>query len=103
MRHFKDPKWQSAFDLWMSSRRAESTRRGYGLAWRDLLDFLEKEPAEISKLDLAQWTDALKARGLAKSTIRQYVAAVSSFYSFAGDDTWAKVGDLIGLRANGGG
>lgn len=75
------PQWKEVFDLWLSSRGAESTRRSYRLIWKSVLSFLQKQPGEISKADIARTINHLQ-QDLAASTVCQYVAGVSSFYSY---------------------
>ena len=74
--------WTQAYDLWLESQRSSNTRRAYRMAWESFLDSTSKLPWEIGKSDVAIWVDHLRADRLSPATIRQRMAAVSSFYSY---------------------
>ena len=74
--------WDSAFSLWLSSRLSPNTRRAYQKAWDLFLAFANKPPSSIGRLDISAWIDSLRLQSLAPETIRQRLAALSSFYTF---------------------
>jgi site-specific recombinase XerD len=74
--------WTQAYDLWLESRRSPNTRRAYRMAWESFLDSTSKLPWEIGKSDVARWVEGMRTSGLSAATIRQRMAAVSSFYSY---------------------
>lgn len=95
-------KWSKAAEAWLADKPA-NTRRAYRRAWGDLLSFTGKAPWAITSADIKDWVSDLKNRpvdsrvrkgleccrgrdprreGLSASTIRQYLAAVSSFYVY---------------------
>ena len=80
----KSPEWLESYNLWLSSRQAESTRRSYGHIWKTVLSFLQKQPGEIDRGDIVRIINYLRERGLAPATIGQYIAGISSFYSYVG-------------------
>ena len=78
-----DDVWSAAFTLWLSSRRAPNTRRAYRSAWKHFLEFTSKQPWEVTSTDVAGWIESQHAEGLSAATIRQRLAAISSFYTYA--------------------
>lgn len=76
-----DP-WTDAFNLWLASRPSENTRRAYLTSWRLFTDFTQKPPHRIGRADIASWIDHLRSTGASPTTIRQRLAAISSFYTY---------------------
>lgn len=108
--------WQECFDAWLrDTATSTKTLNAYTRAWTDLLVFCatpsgEVQPASeywsITHRHIRAWMDDLgtrdldrrrvkalenqarpRAKGYAASTIGQYLAAVSSFYSYA-ENNW---------------
>jgi hypothetical protein len=95
--------WNRAFDQWLAELPSPNTRRAYQRAWNDLLDFTHKQPWTLHGDDVRDWIQDLDQRplhaavakglqrkgrrqnpvGYSASTIKQYLAGVSSFYTFA--------------------
>lgn len=95
--------WSRAFHQWLDELPAENTRRAYTRAWRDLLNFTDKQPWAIRSDDIRDWIQDLQIRplhpdnakalikkgrrsessGYSPATINLYLTAVSSFYTFA--------------------
>ena len=83
----EDQSWTDAFNLWLSSLRAENTKRAYETAWKDLLGYCgNKCPRIITRSDITFWFNSLKERNLSDSTIAQKVSSIGSFYTFANKD-----------------
>jgi len=78
--------WAEAFELWLESRPSDNTRRSYRGAWQAFLAFVDKDPWQVGKTDVARWLDELRRQGLSKSTLQVRVAAISSFYIYARDE-----------------
>lgn len=78
-----EEKWQKAINLWAKTRKARSTERAYVFALKNLLNFISKEPKDIVKTDVIEWTNYLRDSGLSETTIQLRISAVSSFYIFA--------------------
>lgn len=72
-------------DAWARTIASPSTRRAYHAAVTGLL----AEYGQITAATLGAWRDELAARGLARTTIRQRVAAARAFADWA-----ARVGQL---------
>ena len=95
--------WSKAFDQWLAELRALNTRRAYERAWRDLLDFTGKTPWAMQSADVRDWVQDMETRPVAEAvakglmakgkradrfgysiaTIGQYLAGISSFYTFS--------------------
>ena len=82
-------------DTWIS-RLVGKTQEAYRRAWEDLLQFTGREPEEITPDDISRWLHDLTTRqlrgvnrgkrnwarcGYAESTVAQWAAAISSFYT----------------------
>jgi site-specific recombinase XerD len=78
--------WLDAWDLFLSSRKAEKTRTAYKKAWQNLMAYTNKPFWEIDRADLFAWTAEMKTAGLADATIQQRVAAISAFYQYVMDE-----------------
>jgi hypothetical protein len=101
--------WAEAFDRWLhrtpktGEPRPQATIAAYGAAWADLRTFTRKEARFIDSLDIREWVADLRTRpidpmvagglirngrrqagqvGLSNATINQWLAGVSSFFSF---------------------
>jgi len=74
--------WRSAFDLWLASHPSPNTRRAYRKAWDLFFAFTSRSPWEISKSDVARWTEYQRSQHLSPETIQQRLAALSSFYTY---------------------
>jgi len=81
--HVAHETWNDAFDLWLSSRRAQNTRRAYRSAWKHFLEFTRVQPWKVTSTDVAGWIESQHAEGLSAATILQRLAEVSSFYTYA--------------------
>ena len=99
--------WSKAMHQWLDELPSENTRRAYRRAWNDFLTFTKKKPwdtgaSAIFSEDVLDWIRDLETRPLNKSaadglirkgrrkdrygyspsTIGQYLAGISSFYTF---------------------
>lgn len=101
--------WAQAFEEWLYTEpktgdaRPAATVAAYGAAWADLRAFCHKEVRFISGLDIRDWVNDLRTRpidrsvaaglirngrrqagqmGLSASTIGQYLAGISSFFTY---------------------
>ena len=103
--------WARAYSQWLGEFSAENTRQAYERAWRDLLRYTGKFPWAIRPDDIRDWMqdrgerplDPMVAKGLqrkgrrqdrygyAPATIGQYLAAVSSFFSFVSSERYLVV------------
>lgn len=104
-----DRLWAKAFEEWLErtpktgAPRPAATREAYSQAWADLRAFNRKHPRHMDGLDIREWAEDLRSRpidplvagglvrsgrrqpgqlGLSPSTVNQYLAGVSSFYSY---------------------
>ena len=75
--------WAEAHRQWLESYPAECTSHAYRQAWKSLRSFTGKEPWQVSQDDVAGWQARLWADGFSPSTIRVYLAGISSFYTYA--------------------
>jgi integrase/recombinase XerD len=91
--------WQQARDSWLASierkaRGSKNTRRAYEHDWNEFFKFFELwvshegdvglKPWQVGGAHVEMWIESLHDRGLAESTINRKLAALSSFYNFAG-------------------
>ena len=76
--------WNEAFQLWFGQLRTESTRSIYKRSWESLEEHSGKSLWEIHKTDIVRWLGWMKEQGLAAQTMNQRLAAVGSFFAFAG-------------------
>lgn len=101
--------WAKAWDEWLHTApksgdaRPAATIRAYGNAWADFRKFCKKEARFVNSRDVANWIETLRTRlidpsvetgliangrrqtgqaGLSARTVGQYIAAISSFYSY---------------------
>ena len=101
--------WTEAFEDWLHNDpktgdpRPPATVAAYGDAWRSLRSYSGKEPRHITGLDIRDWVQYLRSRtieplvhrglvhsgrraadqvGFSPATVNQYLAGISSFYSF---------------------
>lgn len=96
--------WVKAQEQWLSEKGSDRTRQAYAAAWEDLLQFLSDrgtcpEYWEITHEHIRAWKADMETRELAPhiqkakvrergysaGTINQYMAAISSFFSYAID------------------
>ncbi|MCD6289996.1 MAG: tyrosine-type recombinase/integrase [Anaerolineae bacterium] len=79
--HVLDPNaWR---DTWLDARAQNPhTRRAYERAWTDFFAFAGVEPWQVTVTQAAAWRRQMEIGGKAPATIRQYMAALSSFYRF---------------------
>lgn len=101
--------WAEAFDEWLhvdpktGDPRPAATVNAYSDAWRDFRQFCRKEARFVDGLDIRDWVADLRTRpiavsvarglirngrrqagqmGLSPTTVNQWIAGISSFYSF---------------------
>jgi integrase len=101
--------WAKAFNEWLytdpktGDPRPKATTTAYGAAWADLRAFCRKETRFMSGLDVRDWIADLRSRsidptvqaglvrngrrqpgqvGLSPSTVGQWIAAISSFFTY---------------------
>jgi integrase len=84
--------WAQAFLAWQAGLSG-NTQRSYRVAWQSLLAFAEAMPWTVSRADLARWVDGMRGKGQSAATIRQRVAAISSFFRYVGADFTIRKGD----------
>ena len=89
--------WNAAWEAWLE-RRSKNTQRAYKFAWDDLGAFCNLSPWEITSSVLERWQVHMKRRDLSASTIRQRLAAVSSFFGFVSEKYM--IMDLSGRETN---
>ena len=85
------PQWQTVFIHWLTTQPSSGTRRAYVSGWRKFLQFIRKDLGDVSKHDVDRYraylkNDAISQRtglALSASTINLYLAALSSFYTYA--------------------
>jgi integrase len=96
--------WVKAQEQWLSEKGSDRTRQAYAAAWEDLLQFLSTDQQcpeywEITHEHIRAWKADMETRplaahiqkargrerGYAPGTINQYMAAISSFFSYALD------------------
>jgi integrase/recombinase XerD len=77
--------WDEARREFLASRRSENTQRAYAHVLAAIEQASGKSLGEITKRDVAGWSNRMRGAGLADSTIGQRLAAVSSFFDYAAD------------------
>jgi site-specific recombinase XerD len=85
--------WIDCRDKWLASKSrrsgSEHTRRAYRTAWEQFMAWSEARgipPWQVTVRTAAAWVDHLaEGQGRAASTVGARVAALSSFYSYAGE------------------
>lgn len=77
--------WADAFKAWQG-KLAKNTQRAYKVSWELLLAHSGKMPWDVMRSDVANWVEGLRTAGQSAATIRQRMAAIASFYSFASSD-----------------
>ena len=82
--------WLACYQSWIDSQRSDRTREEYAAWLEKFVRFVGKFPDEITGADGQAWANWLKehggrdGEGHKESSIHAAVAAVSSFYNFAG-------------------
>jgi integrase/recombinase XerD len=74
--------WAEAFELWLASLAADTTRRAYRDSWKEFLTLTSKAPWRIGRADVARWVEDIRGRGLSGCTRNLSLSAVSSFYTY---------------------
>jgi site-specific recombinase XerD len=74
--------WEEAFQAWLKGQKSEARRRDYQRIWRQFQEACGKTPDEVTEQDVEKWAMRLAEEGYAASTIRTYLASLSSFYKF---------------------
>lgn len=78
--------WEAAKEAWLESKRQRSGRgntvSAYELAVRQFFEFAGVVPWEVSPMLAQEWALGMGREGLAKATVNQKLAALSSFYDF---------------------
>lgn len=83
--------WRPHFLNWLTSHLSSGTRRAYVSGWRNFLNYIGKDFESITKSDVDRYrhylkNDAISTRtkkSLSATTINLYLAALSSFYTYA--------------------
>lgn len=73
--------WIRALYAWLSGR-PKNTRRSYERAIIDFFSFTQCPPNDVTTFDVAAFREHLERKGCAPATVKNRMAAVSSFYSF---------------------
>lgn len=117
--------WSAAFQEWLAedprtgAARPKNTIAAYSDAWNDFRQFCPKMPWAVEGIDVKAWVADLRQRplaphvqkglersgrrqpgqvGLSDSTINQWLAGISSFYSYCEEyDVRAKDGRMVKL------
>jgi len=76
-----DP-WMESIAAFVANKGSSQTRRVYRLVLHQFFIFAAKHPSEVKQSDVIRYRHQLENLGLAPSTIRQHLAAVSGYYSF---------------------
>lgn len=82
--------WLACYESWLASQRSDRTREEYAAWLGKFVRFVAKSPDETTGADGQAWVNWLKEHGgregdgHKEASINAAVAAVSSFYSFAG-------------------
>lgn len=78
--------WANAAEAWLQSKTRRSgslhTATAYRRDYDQFFAFVAKEPWLVASADAQSWAAHLRAQGLANTTIRRKLAALSSFYTF---------------------
>ena len=78
--------WQMAAERWIKRYPSPSTQRAYKESWRAFFGWVQRAPWQVLSSDAIGWQEHLVAEGLKPASINRYLAALSSFYSFARRD-----------------
>ena len=83
---------RNAVQLWASATTSEGVRRDDLVRDKQqvvvaFFDFIKKNPAEVTPLDVREWLAALKEQGRRPTTVYQRACLLSSFYAWAMRDT----------------
>ena len=82
--------WLACYESWIDAQRSDRTREEYAAWLEKFVRFVGKFPDEITGVDGQAWVNWLKehggrdGEGHKEASINAAVAAVSSFYNFAG-------------------
>ncbi|MEI6043240.1 MAG: tyrosine-type recombinase/integrase [Chloroflexota bacterium] len=80
--------WAACYEHWLEAverrRGSARSRVEYAKAFKNFLSFMDgKHPALITGADCQRWVHTMQEEGLAKTTVKTRLGAVSSFYKFA--------------------
>lgn len=83
-------RWDAAMEAWLGQQSiSRNTRRAYAIAAGQFFDWAEVEPWQVTTALATAWVRWMaEERGLAPATVGQRLAALSSFYNFAGRYTF---------------
>ena len=99
------PHWQSAFTTWLTTHISSGTRKVYLSGWRNFLSYIQKDIGDITRQDVNRYRQYLKETAVSKqtgkslsgATINLYLAALSSFYTFALEHDWVLANPVDGV------
>jgi integrase/recombinase XerD len=76
-----DP-WVESMAAFVANKGSHETRRAYRLILSQFFAFVTKHPGNVRQSDVIRYRLQLEKQGKAASTIRQHLAAISSYYGF---------------------
>ena len=92
--------WLRCRDNWLDDLEARSkrgnTRRAYSASWIDFFSYWQSRkvfPWTVGRVHAQGWVQAIRNRGLSDATVNRQVAALSSFYRYAGEEFEIKGSD----------
>ena len=99
------PHWQPAFTTWLNTHISSGTRKVYLSGWRNFLSYIQKDIGDITRQDVNRYRQYLKETAISKqtgkslsgATINLYLAALSSFYTFALEHDWVLANPVDGV------
>jgi len=74
--------WLESTAAFVANKNSCETRRVYRLILTQFFAFVAKHPSSVEQSDLVRYRHELERQSKAAATIRQHLAAISSYYSF---------------------
>jgi integrase/recombinase XerD len=78
----QDDPWLESMAAFVANKCSHETRRAYRLTLSQFFAFVQKHPGNVRQSDVIRYRLQMEKQGKAPSTIRQHLAAISSYYSF---------------------
>lgn len=76
-----DP-WVESMGAFVANKLSPQTNRAYRLVLNQFLTFVSKHPSDVKQSDVIRYRHQLEHLERAPSSIRQYLAAISGYYTF---------------------